>query len=161
MAKNKWRYCWIGLLLFCACGQLAIYQNRVSFAHCQWPVDAVLDFSFQISDTAQAYDIALLVKHTQDYPYQNLYITYYLEDDASHLLHKELKNYALFDVKTGKPLGRGRWKSKSHTFSVAANQHFSHPGLYTLKLEHFMRTDTLPGLQAIGIKVVPSKQIAQ
>lgn len=161
MASNKWRHCGIGLLLFCACEQRAIYQNMVAFAHCQWPVDTVLDFSFPIKDTAQAYDIVLLVKNTPDYPYQNLYITYYLEDDASHLLHKELKNYMLFDVKTGKPLGRGRWKSKSHTLLVAANHHFSHPGSYALKLEHFMRTDTLPGLQAIGIKVILSKQIPQ
>lgn len=37
---------------------------------------------------------------------------------------------------------------------------FSHPGSYTLKPEHFMRKDTLPGVQAVGIKVTASRQHA-
>jgi len=161
MTRNKWRHSWIGLLLLFACERMIIYQTIISFDNDQWPVDTVLDFSFQIKNTAQTYDICLLVKNTQDYPYQNLYITYYLEDDSSHLLHKALKNYPLFDLKTGKPLGSGLWKSKNHTFLVVDSHQFSHSGSYTLKLEHFMRTDTLPGLRTIGIKVVPSKQIPQ
>jgi gliding motility-associated lipoprotein GldH len=161
MAKNKWRHGWVGLLLFFACEQMPIYQRTVSLAHCCWPVAEVLDFSFQIKDTAPTYDIFLVVSNTQDYPYQNLHITCYLEDDAGHLAHQALKNWALFDLKTGKPLGSGLWQSQKHELSMIQGHQFDHPGLYTVKLEHFMRTAMLPGLQAIGIKVAPSKQRPQ
>jgi len=158
MARRTWRHYWVGLFLFCACGRMAIYKNRMALDNSQWPVDRVLNFTFQIKDIAQTYDIFLLVKNTQDYPYQNLYITHHLENDAGRLLHQSLKNYILFDLKTGKPLGSGLWRSKQHEFSVLDGHQFSHPGRYTLKMEHFMRTDTLPGIQTVGIKVVPSKQ---
>lgn len=37
-------------------------------------------------------------------------------------------------------------KNKKYEFLVIEGHQFSHPGVYTLKLEHFMRTDTLSGL---------------
>lgn len=156
MAKNKWAY-WLGLCLFYACGQTTIYQSSISLNGSQWPESTVIDFSFQVKDETQVYDIYLLVKNTPAYPYQNLYITHYLEDGTQQLLHKELKNYVLFESKTGKPLGKGGGKSKHHEFLVTTGHRFSQPGLYTLKLAHFMRTAMLPGIQAIGIKVAPSK----
>lgn len=161
MARRKWRHCWIGLFLFFACERIASYRNIIVLDNCQWPVDKVLAFTFQIKDIAQPYNISLLVKNTQDYPYQNICITHHLENDAGHLLQKALKNYPLFDLKTGKPLGSGLWQSKKHEFSVTDGHQFSHTGVYTLKIEHFMRTDTLPGIQAVGIKVAPSKQHPQ
>lgn len=160
MAKNKGAY-WLGLCLFYACGQTAIYQSSISLEGSQWPESTVLDFSFQIKDETRSYDIYLLVKNTSAYPYQNLYVTYYLEDGTKQLLRKELKNYALFEPKTGTPLGKGGGKSKHHEFLVTAGHCFSQPGLYTLKLAHFMRTATLPGIQAIGIKVAPTKPIRE
>lgn len=153
MANNQWT-AWLSLFLFYACGHSSIYQTSTSLANSQWPASSLLDFSFQVKDETCAYDIYLLVKNTPDYPYQNLYVTYYLEDGT----HKELKNYALFDVKTGKPLGKGWRKSKRHEFLLTTGRQFPQPGFYTLRLAHFMRTDHLSGLQTIGIKVIPSKR---
>ena len=130
MARNKGEHGWLGLLLFCVCGQIALYQDIVSLDNDQWPVATVLDLSFQINDEAQAYDIYLLVKEYPAYPYQNMCITYYLEEAANQLLHQELKNYPLFDLKTGKPLGNGLGASKSHTFLIQANHQFSCSGTY-------------------------------
>jgi gliding motility-associated lipoprotein GldH len=161
VVKNKWKHAWVGLLLFSACERTTIYQRTISLAHCCWPVAELLDFSFQIKDTTTTYDISLVVSNTQDYPYQNLHITCYLEDDVGHLTHQVLKSCDLFDLKTGRPLGSGLWQSQKHEPSMIKDYQFAHPGLYTVKLEHFMRTAMLPGLRAVGIKVAPSKQCSQ
>jgi len=157
MTINKWRYCWAGLLLFCACERIAVCHKIMILDNYHWSMDRVLNFSFQVKDIAKTYDVILLVTSTQDYPYQNLYITHHLEDAVGHLLNKALKNYPLFDSKTGSPLGSGLLQSHKHEFAVVNRHQFAHTGSYTVKLEHSMRTDTLPGLQAVGIKVVPSK----
>jgi gliding motility-associated lipoprotein GldH len=159
--RNNWRHFWLGLLLLCACERATTYQRIISLDQCCWPVATVLDFTFQIKDTTQTYDIFLVVSNTQDYPYQNLHVTCYLEDDARHLTHQALKSWALFDLKTGKPLGSGLGRSQKHELSMINDYQFARPGLYTVKLEHFMRTAMLPGLQTIGVKVVPSKQRPQ
>ncbi|MEM7055788.1 MAG: gliding motility lipoprotein GldH [Bacteroidota bacterium] len=157
MAKNIWTNSWIGLLLLCACKTATIYQNTTTLADRIWPADSLLNFSFHVQDTAQPYDIYLVVKNTQDYPYQNLYITYYLEDTTKKLLNTALKNYTLFEVKTGKPRGSGWGKVKNHEVIALQDYHFPFPGLYTLKLAQFMRTEALPGLHAVGIKVIAQR----
>ena len=146
-------YSYLGVLLLFACESTPIYQNKVTLTDHAWPAEELLNFSFQVQDTAQLYDIYLVVNNTQAYPYQNLYITYYLEDATQALCNSELKNYPLFEAKTGKPLGKGWGKVKSHALIVLQGHHFSCPGWYTFKLAQFMRTEALTGLQAVGIKV--------
>jgi gliding motility-associated lipoprotein GldH len=154
-------YYWVVLLLLCACEPVTVYQNTITLPEAQWHVDFLPEFQFQVKDAKEPHYIYLIVEHTPNYPYQNLYLTYYLEDDTQTLRETSLKNYKLFDAKTGKPLGSGFGKTKHHAFVLLNNYAFSQPGLYTLKLEQFMRADALPGLQAIGIKVLratPTKQ---
>mmetsp|Transcript_26441 Transcript_26441/g.61543 ORF Transcript_26441/g.61543 Transcript_26441/m.61543 type:complete len:163 (+) Transcript_26441:990-1478(+) len=162
MATDKWRYCWLGLLLFFACERLVFYKHILVLEKNQWPVDKVLDFTFQINDVTQSYDIYLLVTYTQDYPYQNLYVTYYLEETIGRTIRQALKNYPLFDTKTGNPLGRkGFRKYVKNEFVIIDAHTFDNAGLYTLKIEQFMRKYVFPGLQAVGIKVVASKRHTQ
>lgn len=157
MAKNIRTNSWIGLLLLCACKTTTIYQNTTTLADCTWPADSLLNFSFHIQDTAQPYDIYLVVKNTQDYPYQNLYITYHLEDTTKKLLNTALENYTLFEAKTGEPRGSGWGKVRTHELIILQEHHFLAPGLYTLKLAQFMRTEALPGLYAVGIKIIAQR----
>ncbi|XWN34856.1 MAG: gliding motility lipoprotein GldH [Roseivirga sp.] len=158
MITNSWRYCWIGFWLLSACAPRPLYQKTTYLENSQWPTETVLDFSFQVKDTTQTYDIVLWVKSTPDYPYQNLYVTYYLEDEAQQTCDTALENFILFDPKTGQPLGSGWGKHKTHQFVLKKAHQFSHVGLYTLQLEQFMRMEKLPGLLAMGIRVVPFKQ---
>ena len=78
----------------------------------------------------------------------------------SHLLHKALGKAPYFWFEEGKTLGQWSLEDKKHEFLVVDGHQFSHPGSYTLKPEHFMRTDTLPGVQAVDIKVTVSRQHA-
>jgi gliding motility-associated lipoprotein GldH len=118
-----------------------------------WHRNNNLQFNFCIQDATQPYDIYLLIKDTPAYPYQNFYITYYLKDTQSTVLTTELKNYLLFDPKTGKPLGKGWSKNKNHELILLKNYYFSKPGDYTVELAQFMRTEALLGIHTVGIKI--------
>jgi gliding motility-associated lipoprotein GldH len=92
-------------------------------------------------------------------PYQNFYVTYYLQGAAEGgLLDKALCHYELFDLKSGKPLGSGLGKCKKQQHLLIKGCKFSQAGIYTLKLEHFMRTEILHGLRAVGVKVLSSSK---
>ncbi len=150
--KNKCLYSLLWLLCW-ACQSTTIYQETHTFPKKSWPATAIQRFTFQVSDTTQAYDICLLVKNTPDYPYQNLFIAYELQDGNAQLWQKELKDYGLFEKKTGKPLGTGWGKTKKHQSILLQGHHFAEPGEYTLNLTQFMRTEDLVGIAAIGIQV--------
>ncbi len=161
MQKGLRIHCWLILLLFCACEHTMVYQKTISLPETQWCVDFLPEFKFHIREEEQTYNIYFTVEYTPTYPYQNLCLTYYLENDTQDLLETALKDYELFDAKTGKFLGSGFGKTKSHVSTILRNYQFPKPGLYTLKMEHFMRTDVLPGLQAIGIKIIRATQAPQ
>jgi len=159
--RTRWsQCCWIGLWLLAGCTPRPIYQKTICLEDRQWPVERILAFPFQVKDTAQAYDIVLWVQATPDYPYQNLYLTYYLEDEAQQTCHTALENRLLFDPKTGQSLGNGWGKHTTHQFVLKEAHQFPCAGSYTLKLEQFMRMEKLPGLLALGIRVVPSPRLA-
>jgi gliding motility-associated lipoprotein GldH len=146
-------YCLIGLLCLACEGNHTIYQNTHTLVHKIWPTTAIQHFTFQVVDTTQAYDITLLVSNNPTYPYQNLFVSYDLQDEKEHILQKCLKEYRLFDPKTGKPLGIGWNKKKSHQFVLLQGYQFANSGTYHLALTQFMRTEDLAGIEAIGIQV--------
>ena len=158
MAKKIWIHSCVGLLLLSACETTTSYQSTTALADYTWPADSLLSFSFSVQDTTQPYDIYLMLKNTQHYPYQNIYVTYYLEDSTQALCTTALGNYTLFEPKTGKPLGKGWGKVKSHTLVLLQDYYFLYPGTYTLRLAQFMRTEALAGLHAVGIKVLKASK---
>lgn len=143
----------VSLWLLYAFQPPSIYKNKVKFIDQVWQLASIPAFRFQIKDTRQPYQIFFYTKNSLEYPYHNLYITYDLKDAVGNLLRTELKNFELFDAKTGKPHGKIWGKIQSQEFVLLESYQFPHVGVYTLKVQHFMRTDNLPGVCAIGIKV--------
>lgn len=153
-------------LIWCIAALLGACQGNTIYTHIYkldggiWHRDKPANFNFTIQDTTQGYDIYILVTNTSDYPFQNLYVTYYLKNSQLEEIATELLDYLLFEPKTGKPLGKGWTKNKNHEVIVLKNYYFKAPGTYMLELVQFMRKEMLPGIQAIGIKICKSAHVA-
>jgi gliding motility-associated lipoprotein GldH len=66
-------------------------------------------------------------------------------------------NSFLFDEKTGKPNGNsGLGDIYDQQFLLLKDYAFTQPGDYTIQFEQFMRTDSLQGVLAIGVRVEKS-----
>lgn len=146
---------WLALLLLGACSEKATYKHTVYLNEQHWLFDEALTFPFQIKDSSLKYDVSLCIQYTNAYPFQNLHINYSLTNARNEPIDKAMKNYALFDPKTGIPLGKGWSATKSHRYLISSGHRFSQPGPYTLKLIQFMRVDRLPGIQSICILITP------
>ena len=125
IAKSKnirkyYQYYLIGLLCLACEDNHTIYQNTHTLSHKIWPATAIELFTFYIADPTQAYDIALLITNNPTYPYQNLFVSYELKGEKEHLLQRGLQEGMLFEPKTGKPLGKGWNKKKSHQFVICS-----------------------------------------
>ena len=94
------------------------------------------------------------MRNSVSYPWSRLFITYYLQDSTGKDLQTKLLNEDLFDTKSGKPLGEsGLGDIYDHQFQVLRDYQFAYPGKYKMKFEQFMRTDTLHGILAVGLRV--------
>lgn len=155
MLSTKWLPMLALLLvaLLSACDEDRVYEENVDFPNQRWVVDSIPTFEFEISDANQPYNIYWNVRNTVAYPYRNLYVTYYIEDTAGRQLTTNLHNMLLFEPKTGKPFGSGLGDIFSHQFMALPNFKFDQEGMYRVRLEQYMRTDTLPEVVSVGTRV--------
>ena len=136
-----------------SCDKHRVYEANVDFPNKQWAVDSVPAFEFEVTDPSKPYNIYWNVRNTVAYPYRNLYLTYYIEDTAGHQITTDLHNMLLFEPKTGEPYGSGLGDIFSHQFMALPNFKFEKAGMYRIRLEQYMRTDTLPEIVSVGTRV--------
>ena len=141
------------MLLSTSCDENRVYEKNVDFPNQRWAVDSIPSFEFEISDASKPYNIYWNVRNTVAYPYRNLYLTYYIEDTAGRRLTTDLHNMVLFEPQTGKPYGSGLGDIFSHQFMALPNFKFDRAGVYRIRLEQYMRTDTLPEVVSVGTRV--------
>lgn len=128
------------------------YSKSFPFANDEWRYDDPISFSFDIVDTTKTFDIILKVDHTDQYPYQNLYVktTSQIPGDTAIVqnLSLELANQAGFWI------GSCSGANCTIEIPIQSRIHFNQLGLYQIDLEQYTRTDTLKGLSGLGLRVV-------
>ncbi|MFN3839735.1 MAG: gliding motility lipoprotein GldH [Cyclobacteriaceae bacterium] len=142
------------MLLLTACDSSRIYEKNHNFAKRWWVASEQPRFDFEIPDSSKPYNLYLNVRNESVYAFSNLYVTWHLLDSAGTELQQKLTTEFLFDKKTGKPLGKsGIGDIYDHRFPLLSNHRFPYTGRYALQFEHFMRTDTLKGVLAVGLRI--------
>ena len=144
-------------IIFFACDSNRLYEKNVDFEGNEWPANEIPDFTFEVKDVNRAYNIYYNVRNTISYPYQNLYVTYFLEDTLGNTLSSGLQNMLLFDRKTGEPFGSGLGDIFDHQVLSKGEYSFPEAGFYRFRIEQFMRTDTLPDILSVGVRIEKSE----
>lgn len=143
----------ISVMLLAGCDSNRVYEKNIDFRNKQWVVNDTVKFQFEIKAPQKAYNVYWNVRNSISYPYRNLYLTYYLEDTLGHRIAKDLHNVLLFEPKTGKPYGDGLGDIFTHQFLALPGYKFDTAGIYQIRLEQYMRTDTLQDILSVGVRV--------
>lgn len=137
-----------------SCDKNRLYEENREFGDRAWKATEEPRFDFVVKDTSQQYNLYYNVRNSLSYPYARIFITFHLYDSVGKELSKKLVNHDLFDQKTGRPLGdSGLGDLYDHQFLLLKGHHFSFPGKYSVKLDQFMRQDTLRGVIAVGMRI--------
>jgi gliding motility-associated lipoprotein GldH len=68
-------------------------------------------------------------------------------------------NEFLFDASSGEPFGNsGLGDIYDHQFLLLKDYQFKKPGKYVMTFEQLMRTDTLQGVLAVGLRIERSPE---
>ncbi|MDH5366106.1 MAG: gliding motility lipoprotein GldH [Cyclobacteriaceae bacterium] len=150
----------IAFIILTSCDDTRIYEQNHSFKSQYWMLDSLQTFEVDIKDKSLIYNVYLNVRNSSTYPYYNIYINYSLYDTQGNVLTENLVSNDLFESKIGKPLGQsGIGDVFDHQFLVLKQYQFEHTGKHTFQLQQYMRTDTLQGILAVGIRVEKEKLI--
>ncbi|HBH23111.1 MAG TPA: gliding motility lipoprotein GldH [Cytophagales bacterium] len=138
-----------------SCSEKSVFEGKKDFGPEGWSIEQPALLEFEIEDPSKPYDLYLHIRVSEEYPFHNLYVKYFIEDSTGRLLTSELSNIILFDPKSGDPKGNGLGGLYDIQKVFLRNYYFPKAGGYQFRVTQFMREDMLPGLHAVGLKVVP------
>lgn len=120
-----------------------------------WSKNEIISFDVPITDIASTYNIYLIVRNTEQYPYQNFWVFTDEFAPETELSVKDTIECYLADNR-GKWLGSGIGSVYEMPVLWQQNIKFEKAGTYTFRFTHGMRIDVLRGVKDIGLKVEKS-----
>ena len=134
-----------------SCRHTIVYSDFMPIDSNKWHIDSVAHFDYAIEDTSSAYQMLLYIRHTELYPYQNMWlfvndgftcdtIEFYLADD------------------------RGQWLGNKHHGFIEMPvlweeaKQFPDTGVYHISVQQGMRDTLLRGVTDVGIEIVKKSE---
>lgn len=145
-------------LMMVSCNNNIVYSEQKEISDFIWDRSEVVEFKFDIADTAQRYNIITDIRHTNFYVFSNLWVMVYTTYPDGTQLEPERLQLTLADVD-------GRWYGDCAgdicdlENYIQQNVRFEQAGTYTISFEQIMRSkdvpvlERLPGIMALGLSL--------
>lgn len=131
------------------------YQKQYSVPGNAWQYSFKPSFTFNISDTASPYNLSFLVRHTEAYPYSNIWVWVYIKQPGGDSFERSRIEIPLAET-SGKWMGRGMGEIWEQSMPITTNNNammFNKPGTYEIRFEQNMRVNPLPEVLQVGLRV--------
>lgn len=157
--KHRFRYVWIPVvycLFLISCSQIDIYENHTVIPKYEWQHSFTAKGDFIIKDTTSAYSIYLVLRHTDAYQYNNIWLNIGLQPPGDSM-HVQKVNLILGDDANGWE-GNGMndiWELRK--LLNGAPRRFKQPGKYSFSISQIMRDDPLPQIMSVGLRIEKQK----
>ena len=139
------------VLCLASCTTIDLYEKSVSIPHHAWSSSFKPSFTFTLKDTSASYQLFLVLRHTDKYNYNNIYINLYAKIPGQDTAIKIRRDLTLATNEKGW-LGEGMDDIYEHRIRLGDPQTLK-AGVYTFSLEQIMRDDPLENVLNIGLRI--------
>jgi len=152
---GKFRYFLLFIAVFTlaiSCKQVDVYERNITIPHFKWQHDYTANGSFIITDTASAYNIYIVLRHTDAYKYSNIWLNIGLQSPGDTMFFQNV-NLTLATDATGWE-GSGMndiWEVRKLLSGLP--RRFKKSGEYKFSINHIMRDNPLPDIMSAGMRV--------
>jgi gliding motility-associated lipoprotein GldH len=145
------------LVLFYGCSPIDVFEKTATVPKQEWYYNNQPSFSFDISDTASAYNIFITLRHSDAYKYNNIWLKIGSIAPGDSMRYQNLELQLANDAKGWE--GNGM----DDIFEVRKNitpgpVHFKSAGKYTFTVAQFMRENPLKNIFNVGMRVEKVRQ---
>lgn len=139
------------LISLVACNQQQVYSEFHSVEQAGWHIDSLVKYTVDISDSTARYELVITLRHTTQYPYQNIWL-FVDKSFGNTLLQRDTVEGMMAD-------NYGRWLGKGimrYTLPLLYDDACWFPcsGEYIFSIQQGMRTECLQGIYDVGLQVV-------
>ena len=134
-----------------SCDPHRIYEKNIKIPDGVWNRSKPVVFSVDIQDTLSACNLYINVRNTGMYPMRNLYLFVETTAPSGHSV-VDTVDVLLADEK-GKWYGKGLGDIWDLSRLYKKNIRFAQEGTYTFSFEQAMRTENLPFILDVGLRI--------
>jgi gliding motility-associated lipoprotein GldH len=144
-------------LLTCAlclssCTTIDLYEKDVAIPHHAWKSSFKLSFTFTIKDTTIPYQLFLVLRHTEKYNFNNIYINLRTQQPGPDSIQTVRFDLPLATNEQGW-LASGMDDIYEHRIPLSLQGYFKKAGNYTYTIEQIMREDPLQNILNVGLRI--------
>jgi len=139
------------LILYSCDSKNYLFEETKPIEKGAWTYNNTLDFTFDIQDTTTIYNIYLALDHTNDYPYQNLYLKVHTLFPSGKKMERPV-SFELAD-KYGQWYGECGSETCRLLVPFQSKTYFNAIGKHTITLEQYMRKDPIEGIEGLSLMV--------
>ena len=144
------------LIFFISCQNDSIYEKYHSFENNMWNTDTVVSFSVDIKDSLTNYDASLMIRHTTEYDYQNLFLFTQFSN-----LNDTLEIYLADKAGKWNGSGFGDVRELNIPFFTAKQLKIKNNSFYIEQAMRYAEKEkiiNLKGIKAIGLRIRKSEK---
>lgn len=134
-----------------ACDPDKVFEENIELPEYTWDVANKPVFEVNIDDTVSFHDIFVNVRHASHYPYANLYLFITIKSPAGHVIRDTME--CVFAEPNGEWKGDGMGDIWDNQMLWKKNVRFPASGKYLFEFEHAMRTQQVPFVMDVGLRV--------
>lgn len=131
-----------------------VFEKNVTIPGQQWESSfrPVIDFTIRPEDTSSRYNIYLVLRHTDAYDFNNIWIKGTVLQPGDTTVHSERYDLLLATNDKGW-LGSGMDDIYEHRVQIQQQTRFARSGKYSITLEQIMREDPLKHVLNVGVRI--------
>lgn len=137
-------------VLWLGCQRGVVYSGFQQLPAQGWEADSALQFVPTLTDTLGSYQMQIIVRHTDRYAYQNLWLFVDVQKDSILLRRDTIESYLANE--------RGEWYGSGMskmTLPLLYMENIALPaGEYQITVQQGMREEQLRGITDVGLKVI-------
>ena len=136
-----------------SCKETDLYEKNISIPNMQWFNNYNATGSFIIKDTTSTYNVLLVLRHTDAYPYNNIWLNVGLKAPGDTALQFQKINLSLGNDANGwAGIGMNDiWEIRKLISGVPKK--FIKAGEYTFSIAQLMRDNPLANVISVGMSV--------
>ena len=139
------------VLFFSSCDSARVFEKNQEIPESGWDINNIVKFDVDIKDPATPVNFYINVRNADGYPYSNLFLFIKTQFPNGKMSNDTLE-CTLADEK-GKWLGSGLGDIYDNQIPFKRNVHFPMPGTYHFEIRQGMRTDNIPLIMDVGLRI--------
>jgi len=145
--------CLTAIVVITSCNwTTGVFEKNMPFDNHEWPSSLKPDIVFEISDTVSLYNIYIVLRHTDAYHFNNIYVRATVKEPGEE--KGRSGDYDLQLATNGKGwIGTAMDDIYDARLLVQPKTRFRKSGIYHITLEQLMREDPLKNVLSAGLRV--------